>query len=313
VTQSPSVPRGGFAAFSLFSMRVLRRLAVLVGVCSVTLSGVAQAQTSDTDEWAMRIKTAQVMGVLGENLFGDQTNYYNGQTSFRQVDVSLPGNSKLPVEIARTLTVKTADGSLAPRAFQSWDLDVPYMSGVFAQSSGWQVSSTTPNNRCSGAAAHPAPPMITVGSASFRANEYWRSNSLHIPGAGDQTLLAANSSSAHPSNGQTTALITSQFWQLQCTTTLAAGNSGFSGEGFNAISPDGVQYRFDWMVSLPFEETVQTYAGSSQVLARLSRSEIRIYPTQVTDRFGNWVRYTWSGSRLTQIQASDGRPRHGVA
>jgi hypothetical protein len=49
------------------------------------------------------------------------------------------------------------------------------------------------------------------------------------------------------------------------------------------------------------------------VLARLSRSEIRIYPTQVTDRFGNWVRYTWSGSRLTQIQASDGRPRHGVA
>ncbi|MCK9386749.1 MAG: hypothetical protein M0Q15_19230, partial [Nevskia sp.] len=101
-----AVPRGGFAAFSLFSMRVLRLLAVLVGVCSVTLSGVAQAQAmSEADEAAARIKMAQTLGPLGPNLFGDTVNMSTGEVTFATTDVSLPGNNGLAVALGRRWTV----------------------------------------------------------------------------------------------------------------------------------------------------------------------------------------------------------------
>lgn len=50
--------------------------------------------------------------------------------------------------------------------------------------------------------------------------------------------------------------------------------------------------------------------GSGRVFrqfAELPRRTYRIYPTRIEDRFGNYLTYTWSGSALSSITASDGR------
>jgi RHS repeat-associated protein len=261
---------------------------------------------TDTEEWARRIKTAETLGALGSNLFGDSTNFYNGQTGFTQTDIDLPGNNSLPVRVARTYSASQREGADAPGLMSDWELDIPYMSGLFAQGAGWQVKTTTPNNRCTGASQFMAPPDANTGQGNFYAREYWRGNSLYVPGHGQQTLLKPSSNMPVPSDGQTTRMVTSTFWQIRCLPQLANGgaSTGFSGEGFVALAPDGTKYFFDWMTSRSFS-TVIRVAGLYQDL--LARVEIRIYPTRVEDRFGNWVTYTYSGTQLSSVVASDGR------
>lgn len=321
MTQSPSVPRGGFAAFGLFSMRVLRRLAVLVGVCSVTLSGVAQAQAmSEADEAAARIKMAQTLGPLGPNLFGDTVNMSTGEVTFATTDVSLPGNNGLAVALGRRWTVtgrstEVRNGTLQLAGLMgSWDADLPYLKGIFAASTGWQVSGAAPNNRCSGGFG---PPSVTGSLGVWGAAQYWRGNTLNVPGSGEQALLLS-STGPRPTDGQTSVLITEQNWQFRCLPQLANAGADpqFNGEGFLALAPDGTKYYFDWMTrraAAPSARNNVPIPGQANTVDQLLRVEVRLYATRVEDRFGNVVNYTWSGDRLTQIQANDGRPRHGVA
>ena len=57
------------------------------------ISSFAQAQVSHYQEQGQLIRAPRAMGQLGDNLFGDSVNYYNGSLSFSQTDVSLPGNN----------------------------------------------------------------------------------------------------------------------------------------------------------------------------------------------------------------------------
>jgi RHS repeat-associated protein len=64
----------------------------------------------------------------------------------------------------------------------------------------------------------------------------------------------------------------------------------------------------DWEVRRPQKTIIKrepTGMGANNYF--LERDEVRLYATEVTDRFGNWVRYSYSGDRLTRILASDGR------
>jgi hypothetical protein len=115
---------------------------------------------------------------------------------------------------------------------------------------------------------------------------------------------------------------------------MAAGN-GASGEGFVAVSPDGTEYRFNWMVSrtlpplvkatsapepastAPGGETKTGAEGTSATAGsgggeetptvsaspQLSRVEIWILPTLVTDRFGNTVTYTYDATNKWQLMS----------
>ena len=49
-----------------------------------------------------RVSAAEAIAPLGDNIFGDSTNYYNGSTTFSVTDIDLPGNSALPVRVTRT-------------------------------------------------------------------------------------------------------------------------------------------------------------------------------------------------------------------
>src|SRR5688572_691860 len=83
------------------------------------------------DAYARRSVPGDVVRPLGEDLFGDRVNFYNGVTTFAVTDVSLPGNSTLPVAIRRTHTAGAKGGRFgdmfegppAPGLFGEWDLD----------------------------------------------------------------------------------------------------------------------------------------------------------------------------------------------
>jgi len=285
---------------------VVRAVIALVIAC---IAFGASAETLEQKyEYSRRIKTAEAIGPLGTNLFGDETSYYTGSTTFTQVDVDLPGNNALPVRVGRTWSSAPPEGPTAPGLFGEWELDIPYMHGVFARSKGWQVATATPTNRCSTGFA---PPTATANkpagtSAAFGSEDYWRGHSLYVPGPGDQTLLGGGAGVVG-ADGHTYRWSTVNHWRLRCTPLV----SGQGGEGFLALSPDGTKYTFDWMVARPYSTLQRSESlggpGGGSVYYQLYRDQVRIYPSRIEDRFGNWVAYTYTGEQVTRIESSDGR------
>jgi hypothetical protein len=154
-------------------------LRALVGaIVACTWSGVVLADITEPEEWAKRVKTAEQIGVLGPDLFGDSVNFYNGQTTFTVTDIDIPGNSKLPVRVTRSFVAAQREDNGTPGLLGNWELDVPYMSGVYGANNGWQAT------RCS---ANLAPGTATGTGANpvFGAGEYWRGITLSVPGHGN--------------------------------------------------------------------------------------------------------------------------------
>jgi len=288
-------------------MKVVVRAVIALVIACVAFG--ASAETLDQKyEYARRIQTTQAIGPLGISLFGDETSYYTGSTTFTQVDVDIPGNNSLPVRVARTWSSASPEGPTAPGLFGEWELDIPYMHGVFARDKGWQVATATPNNRCSTGFAPPTAyaNVPAASSAAFGSEDYWRGHSLYVPGAGDQTLLGGGTGVVG-ADGHTYRWSTVNHWRLRCTPLV----SGQGGEGFLALSPDGTKYTFDRMVTRPYStlqrsESLDGPAGGT-VYYQLYRDQVRIYPSRIEDRFGNWVAYTYTGEQVTRIESSDGR------
>jgi YD repeat-containing protein len=321
----------------------------------LSLLSSANALAVDTaNEYDKNIKASQNVGVLGNDLAGDRVNFYTGSTELAATDVSLPGNSGLSVAVGRRYAVETDHtlaevssnpsssallavslfrsvdtvalasavapiSSVRPYAFGDQDLDIPYLTGVFEQSAGWQIDSTTPTQRCSvvgqvtstGAAATGAPKNVGTGYGTIIASAYWHGHTLHLPG-GDQSLLLASLPNANrPSSGGPYHWVTNQNWWLSCLPSLKNANSTNVGEGFVAISPDGTKYAFDWLsrrnvnsVSKEFDLEGQYKTGY------VFRTEVFLLPTRIEDRFGNWVQYGYSNdtyAKLLTVTANDGR------
>ncbi|WP_431286228.1 RHS repeat-associated core domain-containing protein [Roseateles chitinivorans] len=170
------------------------------------------------------------------------------------------------------------------------------------------------NLRCTNFGAPPDTPSQPL-APGWRAKEYWQGNFINIPGAGQQEVLRRDSAvnTNVPDDGQATPLVTTGLWAIRCLGSLASTGSATpvkdQGEGFLAISPDGTRYRFDWLVS-------RTAGGMSKQASlagahvSMERVDVRIFPTLITDRFGNTVSYTFDPIdkwKLLSIQSSDGR------
>jgi RHS repeat-associated protein len=239
---------------------------------------------------------SQNITTLGADLMGDKVNLYNGALEFNQTDVSLPGNNALPVAVARRHVA--GRDRMIQGEFGDWDLDVPQMHGVFAAATGW-VGSTGTTARCTNYG--PPPTYVASATAFWYAEEFWQSNFMSIPGFGNQEILRRSAANTlAPSDGQSYPLVTRDHWQIRCLPSLING----AGEGFIALSPEGTQYRFDWLATRS-QPTLRFSTG-----APLARAEVRLRATLVTDRFGNTVSYTDDAAnpaRLTRIQSSDGR------
>ncbi|GAB3101309.1 hypothetical protein GCM10027159_25770 [Lysobacter terrae] len=198
------------------------------------------------------------------------------------------------------------------RNLGDWELDIPHLHGVFSTSKGWQVSTSTPDARCSVDSADPSlgqPPLVfgSDNMIGFQPYQYWYGNSLYVPGSGDQKMMVIAGNAPRPSDGAQYRWITDGQWVMSCLQSTANG----TGEGFLATAPDGTKYTFNWFSKRPMPSLSVT-AGSFpfQTLSYLDRYEIYIYPTRAEDRFGNYVTYTYDDAhpwQLLSIQSSDGR------
>jgi RHS repeat-associated protein len=274
-------------------------------ICAMLFATSAFAANDELAEYQRRVKKAEVMGALGADMFGDSVNYYNGATSFAVTDIDIPGNNSLPVRVGRMFSASHSDDLAASGAFGDWEADIPHMKGTFATGYAWQVAGASPDSRCSSGGQVPV--AVQYGGRTFTGNQYWGGNTLYVPGAGTQSILRPTqpTSLPKPADGLT-KFYTSKFWQIRCGVSLANG----TGEGFLALAPDGTKYTFDWMTTRNVEGLLINN-GPGVPSPVLPRVDVRIYPTRIEDRFGNWVQYVWSGaqsaSQLTQITSSDGR------
>lgn len=261
----------------------------------------AQSQQYGLHEKAIeRINGASQVGPLASDAFGDQLSLFNGSVEFNVVDISIPGNSSLPVELRRRYAIEDRREISDPLGlgylggFGEWDIDLPYLKGTFAQSTGWQVSGSSPNSRCS-----VTNPPSYVGNFDFY--DYWQGNFLHIPGQGDSTLLRNPSSKIpDPGNGTVYPWITKSLWRISCKPTT---KNGYPGEGFIALSPSGVRYHLDWVVTKATASLRGGYAYQSSSV--LSRENVYFLVSRIEDRFGNAVNYNYAGDKLISITSDD--------
>jgi RHS repeat-associated protein len=208
---------------------------------------------------------------------------------------------------------------------RSWDLELPHLHGIFSNSSGW-VTPASSNQRCTTFGAPPAVSSDFGGVGAWNADEYWHGNFLYVPGVGDQEMLSSNTTLT------TAPIVTRDLWTFTCNTLQSVGiYARENGQGFTALSPDGITYRFDWLATRVYDPIEKASAAPQSAslttgtqaaitpggpipgavdVEMLSRAEVWIMPTQVTDRFGNWVRYTYDTAnrwQMTRIESSDGR------
>ncbi|AOY68897.1 type IV secretion protein Rhs [Xanthomonas euvesicatoria pv. euvesicatoria] len=308
-------------------------LAALVG-----LSPALGAAEDVYDDYGKLIQSGAVVKSPGDKLFGDNINLYTGSMEIVQTDVDLKGNNALQVRVGRRFTV----GSPTKGHFKLWDLDIPYMHGVFGfpggniAPDGWVVNGTrdTAYSRCS---RYEVPPAFENQGGYFDPSEFWRGSFLYRPGSGDQELLQTSSQALRPNDGRTYPIVLKDGSAVRCLASLdGASESGARGEGFELVDTQGSVYAFNHMVSrwypplsksspVPQANSVGTASagGASMTTAGIGnivpmvannyilvRKEVLIYPARVTDRFGNAVTYNWNPGapwQLLSIVASDGR------
>lgn len=235
-------------------------------------------------------RASEIVAPLKSELFGDQISLYDVSTEFSIVDVDLPGNSALPVQLRRRLRVESKKEMEFFGGFGEWDIEVPYLYGVFTATWKWNESGNGSVGRCS----DPWYPKI---SDYYDLSEIWSGNSLHLPGEGDrQMLYVGKNQLALPQDGNTYHWTARDFMSFSCKQGVANGG----GEGFVLVTPQGTRYTFDVMI--------EKSAGRINKHGTLvPRSKVFLAASKVEDRFGNWVEYRYSGTRLNEIAANDGR------
>lgn len=125
---------------------VICRTAVASVLALLLGSGPATASKGAWEEYSELVKGAQTIAPVGPTLFGDEVSLQHGTLSFRVTDVSLRGNSALPVAVTRTFRTRTAGGAMRGTlpggnqkdgAMGDWEIDLPHVGGVFTRTTGW--------------------------------------------------------------------------------------------------------------------------------------------------------------------------------
>jgi RHS repeat-associated protein len=279
-------------------------LAIVMGCCAFPASAVTIA-----DDYASLLRErTEITRLDGDDMFGDSIGLYTGSIEFLHTDVSIPGNNGLEVGIKRRLNLTSARGSIG---FSDWELAIPNMHGVFSKY-GWKGNDPDRSKRCTGFGEPPYeradPQSPNIPEMLISGREFWHGTYLYLPSSGDEEVLKAWPEHVKPTNSYTYALRTKGGAAIRCIP-MGSGTE----EGFEVLTPDGVTYRLDHMVSRSDEpllkSTLNPPLGFDGIYF-LQRNEYYLYPTSARDRFGNTVTYTWSAtnpSRLTKIASSDGR------
>ncbi len=241
-------------------------------------------------EYNERIRASELVAPLTSELFGEQISLYDGSTEFAITDVSLPGNSGLPVELRRRLRVESKKEMEFFGGFGEWDLDLPYMFGVFTTAWKWNEGGNGATRRCS-------EPWYPRSGTFYDLDEIWSGNYAHLPGQGDKVILRVGDTGAPvPTDGTSYPWATRDFNVLSCLPSSPLSH----GEGFVLHTTDGLRYIFD--------TAIERSAGRiNKNGSRIGRTKVFLAASRVEDRFGNWVAWRYQGDRLVTIESNDGR------
>jgi RHS repeat-associated protein len=293
----------------------LRVATVAVGLAGLlcATSGLAQLTPAGSGvlTYEEQVAKRRQHQALDESLFGDKVHLQDGTVRFMQDDIVVPLNSGLRMSLGRKTRERTRSyhlpsGVVLPQVFGDWELDVPFMRAVFDTRDGWN-GGTVDGRRCS---AGGFVPRTTFGATTDTSGmvasltQYWGGIGINLPGQATQQLLKPTPGQQFPTDGRTYVATTKQQSRISCLPALK--NS--SGEGFAVTTAEGVTYHFDWLVARPVDPLmVFTKPYPQNVIAPLS--EIYLYASRVTDRFGNALTYrfdTAKPNQLMSIEASEG-------
>lgn len=241
------------------------------------------------------------------DLLGDDISPDTGALSFRHVDVSIPGNSSLPVAFGRYIDANAERhvnfGPNMPVTRngvgwnQSWSMMIPHIMTRTPHDGVWNAT------RCS--APIDEPEIVESQHPGLSVPDSWAGRygiRLYSPDGGLRPLLTGIGSqySADPPD-----LVTKDYWRVDC-------RSGSNGEFFEVTAPNGHIYTLDKFYTYKpgqlyvprFPALIDTTSGG------FDPSENHIaYPTEIRDQFGNWVRYEYDDTvqGVTRIHSNDGR------
>lgn len=310
--------------------------ALAASVYSVGAVGQA-SNTTPEEEYRKLIRINEDIQPLGETPFGENVSLYDGRLSFSNTDISVSGTGPL-IQINRSFQIESYGDRdrLKDNAFGDWEMEIPRISTITATQlnvQGWMVLGNEPRKICHRFSQPPGVDGMRGDSMrhSWQPQDWWHGYQLVVPGAGSQDLLSRSSSyTVTPSVGSNTFVaITKQNWQVGCVDQSA---NDATRDAFLVVAPDGTQYRLDYLstrwasiISRPLDTWSTSFlkvnslssGGMVRPMAAaeqddLYREEAAMLATQVTDRFGNWVKYHYddygtSKGRLVLIDASDGR------
>ena len=274
---------------------------ITLGVCLVSTCVHA---VEPYQEYRKRIESSQTLTALTDQMMGDSTSLYNGSTEFSVTDIDIAGNNALPVQLTRRLPIKIEPAGVTSYnpdlgGAGNWDLDVPYISGMFDSRYGWG-SSWAPNQRCSLLGV----PQV---SGAFNTADIWQGNTVHVPGGSDRVMLVTEPQTPVPSDGQPHRWTTRERDAFTC----IPMKGGLSGEGFAMTTASGLRYDFDVAVTRAGGTMNYYVHGLFFELPNggtVVRTKIYLLASKITDRFGNTVSFEYNAvGNPTSISSSDGR------
>jgi YD repeat-containing protein len=233
-------------------------------------------------------------------LFGEQVGLSTGSISFTHTDVSITGDSKLPVNITRVF-VGTDSIDSNTRDFGSWGINLPHIRSNIMTLDGEMSfkGSWASGNACSGTLGDGGnwDPYVDSNLLPERGQSIWNGDNISIPGYGSQKIL----SKVENNNEKRT---TNEQWKISCIT----ATDGY--EGFVVTTNYGSKYTFSKLRLVKGKKfrINTTYTRFNKKSPSFRTYHAFMLPTRVEDKFGNTVTYSYGKqSRLEKIKASDGR------
>jgi RHS repeat-associated protein len=240
------------------------------------------------------------------NLMGEVFDPSTGTIKFQAVDIDIPGNSALRVQLRRMHDfVKTGRDQIPGRrngvsghttAFRflgtdtNWYFDTPRLMYLASEDEAYQPVGIQNGEYCTGTFAVSQVLRQESGMPLF-TRDYNTGYDLIVPGEISDSLIQNNESLV---GSEEATFVTKSKWKVNCKT------SG-SNEFFEATSPAGITYTFDRLVQVDNVESIVTGSRSGRFGAFV------FFATKVEDRFGNWVRYEYDNNELSRIHSNDGR------
>ncbi|WP_395344920.1 hypothetical protein PN836_009180 [Ningiella sp. W23] len=261
-------------------------------------------------EHVERANVEERLQPFGNTMLGDQIDISSGSVSFSYTDISIPGNSLLPVAVTRTrgagyvneasgaveratLDATTLNKTYYNNELGDWQLDIPRITWKFpVPLSNQGVPQGAPveaSDFCRGTTTYSVAPFVE-GAPTFNESvlphySITPGMNISLPGKGQSKFLAASASArtglALPAN---TLYITKDYWTAKCV------NANNGAKGLIVKTPDGTQYLFNRYVAAPATGVSITHhidgISRDSIIPRVTST---LLVSRVTDKHGNYV------------------------